>query len=383
MNSDQPRHLKLRHSAVALVFALGFAAGGWFAGIQPLFAQLVGAYRAASFVAQSAEVIEAELGTTSGENGPVYRARASYRYTWQNREYIGKQLTLAMTDSQTRRALHEQLAHALAQHAPVTIWLNPEAPNQAVFDRSVQWDIVLFALPVALLFSAISLMAGLSLFWIWRTQPALHRPDSREWRIEDNRKLWARMVFPLLWCCVVWPISAVLLHVNRKHPDGGMLLMLLLCGVGFLQLWQELGAMRRQWRLGSTTLALHFDPLETAVLLAQLRFHPAFASRMPAGTLLHAVRVSLRHVHKDHRGDTIKENILFEQVQREQPLARGSSKLDFSLRKPDKFTTPELQDPQQEQLQWQVVLQALGDTVVWQLDWLPGTGWPGSEETAR
>ena len=206
MNHNPPIHLKLRNSAAALIFALGFGAGGWFAGIQPLFEQLAGALRAATFVARSAAVISAELDTRTGENGRFYRARASYRYTWENREYVGRQLTLAMTGSETQRELHEQLAHALAQHAPVTIWVNPYAPGQAVFDRSLHWDIMLFAFPFALVFSAISLMASLSLFWIWRPQSASRRRDSREWRIEDQRKLWARMVFPMLWNGVVWPI---------------------------------------------------------------------------------------------------------------------------------------------------------------------------------
>jgi hypothetical protein len=152
----------------ALVFALGFTVGGIVAGVLPMYQQLSGWWKASSYVPVTATVLSAELKTYSGKT-PTYQVLAQFGYEYQGRNYVSSRINLAGGRSDNvgsyQKDMFQRLLAARNSAAPVSVWVNPQQPEQAVYDRSLRWLMIVFLLPFAVLFPAV----GLGAWWgIWR-----------------------------------------------------------------------------------------------------------------------------------------------------------------------------------------------------------------------
>jgi hypothetical protein len=116
------------------------------------------AYRTQSWVAASATVVRVSLEVPpGGDDDSDDVVKALYRYEFGGRVYTGTRLGLPGSvagdsfDGWHTRT-HAKLEQAHENRTPVTVWVNPGDPEEAVFDPSLRVADIVFTLPMALLF---------------------------------------------------------------------------------------------------------------------------------------------------------------------------------------------------------------------------------------
>ncbi|WP_162485406.1 DUF3592 domain-containing protein [Deinococcus deserti] len=257
-----------------LIFAVMFGGGGALAT-----AQLVGMISnwtaARSWVAVPAQVLEAELKTEPGRKGKTYEATTRYAYTFGGQTYESSRLGIGPGGDSIgdwQRSQHLALLAALNQGRQVTVWVNPSAPSQAVFNRELRIGQVLFWLPFASLFSLIGLGALWGVWWAIRSRPAGAIPPNPPRISSDERQgLWATFWFVLCWNLLVFPIGAMVLVEHGLWGSHLVVLIFPLIGLALVR-WLILKAQNRR-RIGRTSLVLApAQPVCGVPLFAQVEF---------------------------------------------------------------------------------------------------------------
>ncbi len=162
------------------VFMLGFGAGGYFAGIVPLWDALNTKWRAPSLLAVQATVADVRL-VRGGKGSNSVRAR--YTYFWQGVRYASEQISLqqGLQSSDNLSDWHERwfqtLKQAQSSQSTVTAWIDPNNPSDAVLDKEVRYAKVWFAIPFATLFTGVGLVAG---YFFFVTLLSLGKPEAME-----------------------------------------------------------------------------------------------------------------------------------------------------------------------------------------------------------
>lgn len=160
-------------SLACLLFAAGFGAGGA-VGIGGLAHHAFGWVTTRSWQPIMVEVVKAELHSSPSRKSTTYRVTAEYRYDVDGKEYIGKRVGYGDEASDNIGSWHEdhfaELDGARKSGERVLAWVDPKNPANAVIDRSLRWGMMLFLVPFAVLFSAVSLGALWGLVGIWRVK---------------------------------------------------------------------------------------------------------------------------------------------------------------------------------------------------------------------
>jgi hypothetical protein len=242
-----------------LVFAVPFGGVGVFAS-WAIGSTVHAAWRARSWMPVPATVQAAALHTSSSsDGGDTYRAEGSFRYAWEGRSYTGSQLGIsAMGGSDNFDSWHQEVSSQLqaAREAgrPVTVWVNPENPAEAVFDRGLRWAQLLFLTPFAFAFGGV----GVGALWVMvnvlrgkgtgsggeSAQRAVDRAlgTSGKGGQASGRFLW---IFAFFWNALAWPIAILALRDIVASGEWLGLLVLLFPLVGVLLVW---GAAATSWK---------------------------------------------------------------------------------------------------------------------------------------
>jgi hypothetical protein len=230
---------RLRAGAGALA-ALLLAGGLGFLGISGLAGTIYDGWRAKDWVKVRAELIRVD-GTD-----------ASYAYTWE-----GRKLTSSRVGSLRFRGSSEvddwddriadALATAYAEKMPVTAWVNPDEPSEAMLDREVRWMLILVLMPFSI---------GIAALGIWGFLAFGARAIGWDWRIEGRpllrppvRSALANWAVALGWNAVAIPIA--LLAIPDLYSRGEWLAVVLLAIfplIGALILWSALATTLRALR---------------------------------------------------------------------------------------------------------------------------------------
>lgn len=98
------------------------------------------------WVATSAKVIDWEMTQDKLKNKSVReKISTKYQYTYQNQTYIGNQLDFSLgSDNFSGNRRQKQIE--ILQKKAVSVWVNPYAPSQSVFDRSLPVSQVTFVI---------------------------------------------------------------------------------------------------------------------------------------------------------------------------------------------------------------------------------------------
>ncbi len=164
---------RLGVSLACLLFAAGFGAGGAI-GIGGLLLHTHGWITTRSWQPIMAEVTKAELHTSPGRKSTTYRVEAQYRYEVDGKEYTGKRIGYGDEMSDNIGDWHQErfaeLNGARQSGQRVLAWFDPKNPADAVIDRDLRWGMMLFFVPFAVLFSAVSIGALWGLVGIWRVK---------------------------------------------------------------------------------------------------------------------------------------------------------------------------------------------------------------------
>jgi hypothetical protein len=208
---------KIAASLFALLIALPF--GGIGLGAAYLIAAMIhDGVRARDWVLVKAEV-----------TGP-----ASYRYTIGGKTYEGTRLgtlhiagTGDIDDFEDR--VSDMLLQGREQKKPITVFVNPDEPSEAMVDREIRWGLVLFLAPFALLFSWI----GLGALWLIRRLSTGETPEGAS-NTAGAGVLW---LFAIVWNAISFPAAIIAIPQGMADGEWGVLFILLFPIIGLGVLW--------------------------------------------------------------------------------------------------------------------------------------------------
>ena len=239
-----------------LLFAVPFGGVGVFAS-WAIGSTVHASWKARSWVPVPAVVESASLHeSSSSDGGDTYRADGSFRYAWNGRSYTGTRLGTSViggTDNfdDWHQEVSSRLKAARAAGQPVTVWVNPENPAEAVYERGIRWAELLFLTPFALAFGGVGVGALVAMVHVLRgkgsetgTQQGLDRAlgTAGKGGQASARFLW---IFAFFWNALSWPIAILVVRDVAASGEWLALIVLLFPLVGILVLW---GAIATSWK---------------------------------------------------------------------------------------------------------------------------------------
>ncbi|MDQ8023353.1 MAG: DUF3592 domain-containing protein [Moraxellaceae bacterium] len=221
---------------------------------------------------QAWQPVQAQL-LKAGDGGRTsHLATAHYRYRFNGIDYESRRVAIvdrADDIGDFQQILAHDLKHALAHEQPVTAWVNPDAPQDAVLDRSLRMPLLLFHMVFVLMFGGF----GAGFIWLlWRKpRPVVVPPGTegkpwlakREWadnRIRSDKRMevYVAWGFASFWNLLCAPI--MFLHGPKllDNPKPGVIIAMLfpIAGVGLL-VWAVRATL--EWRRHGD-LRLQLDP---------------------------------------------------------------------------------------------------------------------------
>jgi hypothetical protein len=209
-----------------------------------------------------ARLISAGYETHSGDDSDTYEAYARYTYEYRGQVYTGDRVAVSggadnIGDYQVKLGNH--LSALRARGEPVTAWVNPEAPWDAVLDRDIRWGLVGFKSIFLFVFGGVGL--GL-LIYTWTAtkekDASLAQYQDAPWLLNDawqmpeirsgsKAAMWGAWIFAAFWNAIssVTPFMAYKEVVENQNYLALIALLFPLVGIGLLS-W----AVRRtlEWR---------------------------------------------------------------------------------------------------------------------------------------
>lgn len=168
--------------------------GVWACVIQPV----TSAWQTQHWIATSAVLDDVRLQGTGGTWQPPTRegkidpaARIAqmpygqlnlevrYHYVVDGQAYEGTHFGLHQTLTDGDRI--RQAAAFMYRRQVVTAWVNPGQPNQAVLDRQLHWEILLFGVPAAAMALLAAVIAWACVFTLLRTPDPRHKNRKNTW----------------------------------------------------------------------------------------------------------------------------------------------------------------------------------------------------------
>ena len=242
------------------IFAVAFGAGGYWAGLRPLAETASAAWAVRQWQPVPAQVLDVQLKQHPGsEGGTTYQVQARYRYTVAGQAYEGQRVGLDLRPGADnvgdwQAQWHRTLRQAQERGEPVTAWVNPQAPAQALLDRSIRWRLQIFRLPFALVFTGVGVAAAwMFLRILWRPKEDVQDLEPRHSLAKGQGALW---FFAMFWCGIAFPMAA-LFWSDGKAPwwGKGFMGIFVVIGVGLVvAAWHH---SRKAWRyqgMGMTAL---------------------------------------------------------------------------------------------------------------------------------
>ncbi len=285
------------------IFAVAFGAGGYWAGLKPLAETAMAAWSIRQWQPVSAQVLEVQLQKhTSSEGSVTYEVQTRYRYTMAGQSYEGQRVGLdprggADNLGDWQAQWHRTLRQAQDRGEPVTAWVNPQAPAQALLDPSVRWQLQIFRFPFALVFTGVGLTAAwVFLRILWRTREPGPTPDAHTEAAPSHSlarghgPLWFAVFF---WCGIAFPMAALFWSDGATPWWGkGFMGIFVVIGVGlFCAAWQR---SRKAWRYRGTGMtALPSRPIAGRVVEITLVL-PLQAAQQPGAEGLRMQLVQYR-----------------------------------------------------------------------------------------
>lgn len=255
------------------VFALAFGLGGYAIGLKPLVQTLHTALQVRGWQPVPAEVLSAELKTHTSSDGPTYEALVRYRYEVGGRSHESTRLGLdqaGTSDNVGADWSHDwarRLQAAQAGGQRITVLVDPRDPARALIDPSIRWQLQLFRIPFALVFTGVGLVAAvvfLASLWglgkrVLGLQDKAEEGPPRESSPAPLRKgaasrsAGATWFFAFFWCGIAFPMAAML-WTNNSAPWYAKSFISIFVMVGVFLIGLALRQTQMAWRYAGAAL---------------------------------------------------------------------------------------------------------------------------------
>lgn len=266
---------RIKPKLALALFALPFAAVGVGMLLVSVLPSLWEWQQMRSWQPVEAQVIEGGYRTQSDSDSTTYNAYARFRYEFAGMSYIGDRVAIASGSDNIgdfQQNLGRRLAGAKESNVPVTVWVNPEDPQQAIVDRQMRWSLLGFKMIFVLVFGGVG--TGLLALAYFGASSELPNTDTskpwltrREWAssmvsCDGKAKLWVAWGFAGFWNLVSLPAGVAGVEAALSGKLVALVALLFpLVGVGLL-VWAVKSTLA--WRRFGR-LQLHLDPYPGAI----------------------------------------------------------------------------------------------------------------------
>ena len=255
---------RLRGIWVGIVFsAIFFAVGAGFLviGILP---NLYDWGRMQDWVQAPAQLQDIELKSHHGDDSTTYNVVARYQYDYAGQSYSADRVGISGGSDNIGKWQHDTYSRMRSQR-PFQVWVNPDDPTEAVFDREIRWELLGFKLAFVLAFGGF----GGGLLWYLIHQKSKKRLTGvplwqalPEWRSNEIRSK-AKLTMYFVWIfAIVWnAISAPVVFIvpgEFTRGNHAVLIALLFPLTGAGLLYYAVKTTLNWRRFGPTPLSL--DP---------------------------------------------------------------------------------------------------------------------------
>ena len=221
-----------------------------------------------------AELLSHQLKRKRGDNTVTYSVIAHYRYDYLGQRFSSKRVSFSK-GSDNIGSYHQDINAMLNKVAnnrqPLTVWVNPKSPDQAVIDRGMRWGMLLFNSVFLFLFGGAGI-GGMFLIYRFRNsgkvlpsadpdKPWTHYAEWNSSTIFSGTKVGNRvlLVMMLVWNIISWPMIFVIGEPLSKG-EYAVLLVLLFPLVGSFLAWFWYKSHRAFKRTGLMPLTLNPYP---------------------------------------------------------------------------------------------------------------------------
>jgi hypothetical protein len=232
------------------LFALPFAGVGvWMLWL--ISSTLIDAWEMRAWLPAQAQVISAGYTTSSGEDSDTYEAHAQYRYYWNGQTYTGDRVSISsggdnIGDYQTETG--SRLSAAQRSGEPITVYVNPDQPSEAVVNRDIRWGMVGFKSIFVFVFGGVGFGLLYAAFRAPKEKDAtLPQYVDAPWLLNDDWQsatmrsdskaaMWGAWAFAGFWNLVSAPLPFVLFDevTNKQNYIALVGLLFPLVGIGLL-----------------------------------------------------------------------------------------------------------------------------------------------------
>ena len=243
------------------LFALPFAGVGvWM--LWSIGSTVIDAWQMNSWLPAEATVINAGYTTSSGDDSDTYEAYAQYRYYWNGQTFTGDRVSISaggdnIGDYQTETG--RRLSAAQRSGQPITVYVNPAQPSEAIVNRDIRWGMIGFKSIFVFVFGGVGFGLIYAAFRTPKTKDAtLPRYADKPWLLNDKWQtdtirsgskatMWGAWAFAAFWNLISAPLPFVLFDevTNKQNYIALVGLLFPLIGIGLL--WWAI-ARSLEWR---------------------------------------------------------------------------------------------------------------------------------------
>lgn len=258
-----------------IVFALPFAGGGGVFFVSLVYPDIRDWIDTQSWHVVQGELLSADMKRNSSSKSTTFQAQATYRYDYQGQLFTGNRVAISSSADNIgsfQEDLANQLVNAHRNRLPLTVYVNPEDPSQAIINRDMRWGLLTLKMVFVVVFGGVGF--GLIIFAIKKPK-AMPITDNNQ-SINDPsliKKEWAspvilsgaKTVLYVMWgITLFWNLlslpAAFQIPAEVSKGEYGILVILIfnVIGIGLLVM-----AIRKtlEWRrFGRTPLTMDPHP---------------------------------------------------------------------------------------------------------------------------
>ena len=172
----------MKNRIVVTLFSLPFAGVGvwmaWLIGVE-----LIEAAEMRSWYPVQAELVDAGTTRHTGSDSTTYEAHATYRYFYNGRYYTGTRVSIAKGADNIgdyQESMGVRLKRAKDSGEPITVYVDPDQPTNAIIDPTLRWGMVAFKGVFGLVFG------GVGFGLLYASFRASKEPDMTEPQFVDS-----------------------------------------------------------------------------------------------------------------------------------------------------------------------------------------------------
>jgi Protein of unknown function (DUF3592) len=299
---------KLVPLLVYLFFGIPFSVIGINAWIQPAGSTAYAWMQTRNWQPTQAEVLSTELKSPRTRGDPIYRVEAEYLYQLNPKgpSYRSSRIGLATLGADSvgdwHQTIYDRLSHAKHNQRPITVWVNQDNPAEAIYDRTIRWQFILFSMPFAIVFTFVGFVA-LGMGWLIIFNPQSQylpkssrqafqrkknslftKPPSNDNSVpsEDKPALLTQWCMALLWVCAVMPFPFLLFQRGKMPAVPAITILLILALIGYWLFEAAIKGAINWRRYGNLRLQLQPFParLGTKLLVSAILPKPEMANRL-------------------------------------------------------------------------------------------------------